>query len=468
MTDGEARATIDDMAGRARRAKVHLALLSVLIVVASPIILIGKAISFLRRRPLRHYDPLRWLGKTHGPRQTSAGDGVVKVVYVAASFGEAAMGERFHTRLAAMQPGIQAAWTIRNRLEFDYLCQANPERRYALWPFDFYFPVKKWMDDMEPDVVVLLEKFWFGNLALAAAARGARVVVLNGRTNPQASWFKRLVSPHYGWILQAFETLCLQSDAYRELLRPMLPRSLRTVVAGNIKLDLPLPEPAPEKLESLKSWLTSGPSQLILVAGSTDSLDEDRFVTDAFLEARKVTPCTLLIAPRRLVRCDSIVEYWQSLGLVSSRRSNPTADAEVLLLDTLGELAHVYGMSAGAFIGGTLIGAGHNIIEPLQSGIPVAYGPCRDHFEELQLRCEAAGVGFRVTKPGELASHWVQILGDPAVRDDLRLRAQEMLAVDRGAFDANLKALAEAVEAVLAQREAHRALGNASSDGAKA
>lgn len=452
MVDSEAPTSRPDIDRRAGRAAIHLVLLNVLIVLVSPVILFGKILAFVRRRPSRHYDPARWFGYGSAGKRDAPVDGLIRVMYLAPSFGEVLIGASVHARLAELCPAVSAMWTIRSRKELEYIQERRPDLSATLWPFDFIIPTRRWLRDYRPDVVVFVEKFWFGNLVLASVAKGVRVVALNARANPRRGTFLRCLSIHYPWIVEACDTLCFQTAGFRSLLDPMIRNGVRAVVTGNIKMDMPARAISPDRLYSLKQWVTADPDRLVLVAGSTDSLEEDRFVTEAFLSVRKSVACTLVVAPRRLERCDEILAYWQSLGLAVSRRTDPREGADVLLLDTLGELAHLFAFSCGAFIGGTIIGAGHNIMEPLRVGVPVAYGPCRDHFEELQHRCEDAGVGFRVESPEQLADHWGQVLQSSEFRDATRARIEAMLAADRGAFESTVQALAAVVQSVQAER----------------
>ena len=84
---------------------------------------------------------------------------------------------------------------------------------------------------------------------------------------------------------------------------------------------------------------------------------------------------------------------------------------------------------------------GHNVVEPLEKGLPVAYGPKRGHFQELQEACEQAGIGFRISTSDELAEHWKQALTDEVFRKSVRERAELMLREQRGAVDRTAQTL---------------------------
>jgi 3-deoxy-D-manno-octulosonic-acid transferase len=155
----------------------------------------------------------------------------------------------------------------------------------------------------------------------------------------------------------------------------------------------------------------------------------------------------LLLAPRKLKRVDEIVELIRARGLIVSRRTQPVPGADVFILDTLGELSLAYQFSVAAFVGGTLDGVGHNVIEPLVWGIPVAYGAGAGKSSPAQRTCEKAGVGFRVQSSEELAAHWVSVLRDEKLRSRLREQSTQLLEAQRGALERNVAAILELIDA---------------------
>jgi 3-deoxy-D-manno-octulosonic-acid transferase len=136
-------------------------------------------------------------------------------------------------------------------------------------------------------------------------------------------------------------------------------------------------------------------------------------------------------------------------GWKVARRSQldvPASEADVLLLDTLGELTHAYGAARAAFVGGTITGTGHNVLEPIAHGIPVFFGPKRGTFGAEQEMCEAAGVGFRVQTPDELTRGWEQAITDEEWRSEIKRKAQELNKQGASVWDATVKGILELVE----------------------
>src|SRR5690606_1722382 len=124
----------------------------------------------------------------------------------------------------------------------------------------------------------------------------------------------------------------------------------------------------------------------------------------------------LVLAPRHPERFDAVAEHLTATGLSWQRRASwpvegeePAAESalDVVLLDSLGELAGLYALAAGAFIGGTLVPTGgHNPLEAMRHGVPVVAGPSMENFRAMAEDLDAAGAWARVADAAGLAAAW--------------------------------------------------------------
>src|SRR5262249_59551804 len=88
---------------------------------------------------------------------------------------------------------------------------------------------------------------------------------------------------------------------------------------------------------------------------------------------------------------------------------------DVLLLDSLGELAGLYAVVAAAFVGGTLVPTGgHNPLEPARFGVATAVGPSMENFREMATDFDRAGAWRRVAGGRERAAGRGGRVGRPA------------------------------------------------------
>ncbi|MEI6914643.1 MAG: hypothetical protein WCL39_05870, partial [Armatimonadota bacterium] len=173
----------------------------------------------------------------------------------------------------------------------------------------------------------------------------------------------------------------------------------------------------------------------LFVAGSTNA-GEDGPVFQAFKEARmRVCDLRLIIAPRQIERADEVADIATNFGFTSIKRSDIQGphNADVLILNTFGELANAYALATVAFVGGTFIDkGGHNILQPLAQGVPVTFGPYDYKIRDISTQAVTAGVAYRAETPEALASV-VAELTKGRQQADFRDRAFKLINDNRGA-----------------------------------
>jgi 3-deoxy-D-manno-octulosonic-acid transferase len=242
--------------------------------------------------------------------------------------------------------------------------------------------------------------------------------------------------------------MCLQSDDHIRRIQSLVSPRTPVSALGNVKFGL-RPKVDPDVQESLRTWLSTRGDVPLLAAGSTWK-GEEELVLEALKIVRREVPCALLIAPRRLNRAAEVEALAQEKGFALNVRTRPresdSSAAEVFVLDTLGELATAYGFAVAAYVGGTLQRAGHDVVEPLTWGVPVFFGPGGGKIGPGQPEAQAVGVGFRIHSAEELATHWLGIVKDEALREEYRERAKQLLDEQSRAFEKNVEAIVELVD----------------------
>ncbi len=146
----------------------------------------------------------------------------------------------------------------------------------------------------------------------------------------------------------------------------------------------------------------------------------------------------LVMAPRKPERFAEAETLARAEGLRVVRRTELAVDAEpradVVILDTIGELAHLFQVATVVFVGGSLVDqGGHNILEPAVHGKPIVFGPHMENFAEIAdafLRGQAA---VQVSSGAELATTVVRLIGDPVERARLGAAARALVEANRGA-----------------------------------
>ncbi len=286
-----------------------------------------------------------------------------------------------------------------------------------------------------PRALVLFEGDYWPLLLAEAKRRGFPVLVANGRVGDKGFGRMRKIAPLSRRLLGAVDRFGVQSEVDRERLIALGVPPERIAVTGNLKYDTPEPALAPE-LSAAVSQLAAGRS--ILVAGSTMAGEEEALLAaTAGLEERVL----LILAPRHPERWGEVAALLDRSGRPHVHRSR-LAEADetsadrpaVLLLDSLGELAGLYKLASGAFIGGTLVSTGgHNPLEAARFGVPVAVGPSMHNFAEMAARFDGSSAWHRVTDAADLGAAFRSWLDNPEAARDLGRRGATLVAENRGA-----------------------------------
>ena len=310
-------------------------------------------------------------------------------------------------------------------------------------PFDFPHAVRRALDVVNPSLLLLVETELWPNLIHEASRRGARVALVNGRISPRSFPRYRRLRRLLARMLSEIDLFLMQGEVHAERIRAMAAPPERVHVTGNLKFDAVGAGRPPERLVRLLHGLSPRP---LWVAGSTVS-GEEELVLRAFHHVRESVPhARLLVAPRHPERFSEVPGLIEAAGFRCLRRSaldpGSWSDGEVLLLDSLGELAHVYALASVVFVGGSLVpSGGHNILEPAVAGKPVLVGPHMENFQEIADTFRAASAMVQVASVAELAREVSALMLDEPRRRDLGERARDLVGRNRGAVSRTTNAL---------------------------
>jgi len=326
-------------------------------------------------------------------------------------------------------------------------------------PLDFPWAVRAHFNALRPRMLVLAETEFWPNLLAGCFRRGIPVAVVNARISDR-SWpryrrLRRLWQP----ILSKLSRLMAQTEVDAERLRSIGCRPERVAVAGNLKFDVR----AAEESAAARLLQAGVHSLRLIVAGSTLEGEESALL-EAWAQLLSIdAQLALVLAPRHPERFGAVASLLDRSGRKWIRRSEWSAEAtsaprslqpgEVVLLDTIGELASVYSLASVAFIGGSLVPAGgHNPLEPAQFGVPIVIGPHYANFRSIveDLRSHDA---IRIAGEDELAETVIGLLSDRAAAEAMGARARQVFEQQAGATERCVAALKELLksESVLEQ-----------------
>ena len=307
-------------------------------------------------------------------------------------------------------------------------------------PLDHPFLCRRAIERLKPSILVILETEIWPGLFWSAADIGVPLVIVNGRISDRAcgrfrkfSWFFRHVLPCVSHILA-------QSDRDRERFIEAGAPKERISVMGNLKYDGVDVESAAAEREIWRSRLALRDEDVLLVAGSTFE-GEEAMLGDIYLSLKRETPeLRLLIAPRHVQRADSIVRTLTAKGVSVARRSElddkPAAPDDLILLDTTGELARVYGAAGIAYLGKSMAAretGGQNPVEPAALGVPVCFGPNMQNFRAIAELLLETGGAVRVEDASELRALIARWGKDAAARRTIGSNAETCIERQQGA-----------------------------------
>jgi 3-deoxy-D-manno-octulosonic-acid transferase len=340
------------------------------------------------------------------------------------------VAERFHAR-RPLAPVVVSTVTETGQEAARASYPWAEQVRYA--PLDVPGAVARSVNAVGASVVALVETELWPNFLHAAAMRG-RVVMINGRISDRTLGPARRFPGLYAWMLSHIDLLGMQTrqDADRVIALGADPGRVR--VLGTSKFDEEVPLLNDAQRAEWRKTLGLG-AHRVLIAGSTFP-GEDEVAIAAFLAARARVPgLRLLIAPRHIERAPDVARAAEAAGLRAARRSiGDAADAEVLIVDTFGELAALYGLADVAFIGKSLAEhGGQNLIQPMAHGVPVVYGPNMENFRDVAEQAEAAGAAIRVPDATALAETIDALWTTDAARRTMGEAGKRLVAANRGA-----------------------------------
>lgn len=321
-----------------------------------------------------------------------------------------------------------------------------PEMPSNLAPLDHPWCVEASLRRGRPLLSVLIETELWPSWIAACARRETPVVVASGRLSDRSFPRYRKLRPLLGPTLRRIDAVGARTDIDAERFIELGVPVDRVRVTGDLKLDPPTEQPA------LAIDLIRALADASVVVGGSTYPEEERALLDAFDAAEKAGHGFILVlAPRQVGRAAELVRACEArrrrVHLRSRLEGRHLVPGEVLVLDTLGELAAIYATASIAFVGGTFAPVGgHNLVEPVHAGCPVLFGPHFENSRKVVGILEVGDAGRCLGSPEEL---------DPAIIeafDDLeacRTRGEigrENLEAHRGSVDRTREMIEEVLD----------------------
>ncbi|PYQ32224.1 MAG: 3-deoxy-D-manno-octulosonic acid transferase [Acidobacteria bacterium] len=359
----------------------------------------------------------------------------------AVSVGEALAARPVVAEILRQRPSTSIVFTTTTITGQAQARRLFPDATVTYFPFDFAFAVRRFLDHHQPRVFATMETEIWPNATRLSRARGVRMVLANGRISdrsfPRYRAFRKIV----GNVLRKYDRILAREETDRERFVAIGAPTESVEVSGNVKFDY---EPDRSPLEIAPQLEALIGNRKVLILGSTME-GEDEALLPELERLLAEYNVFVVIAPRKPERFEQVAGLLQTSSFRFVRRSELTdASADILLLDTLGELAKMYRYATAAFIGGTLVPiGGHNPIEPAAAGVPVCFGPSMSNFREIAqvfLRNEAAA---EVKSAAEVIAFAARMFDDAELQRAWGERARQTVLQNRGASERTARRIVE-------------------------
>ena len=367
----------------------------------------------------------------------------------AVSVGEVLAASRLVGELDRALPGYRLVISTTTRTGQELARDRFGPDRVFYCPLDLPWAVRATLNALQPRLLILAETEFWPNLLSGCFRRGIPVAVVNARISDR-SWPRyRRLRALWKPFLERLSRVLAQSETDAERLKAIGCSLERVTVAGNLKFDVR----AAVEAEATRLLKALAPTLRLVVAGSTLE-GEEAVLVEVWPRLLEADPqLALILAPRHPERFGGVAALLDRAGIQWVKRSDwrsqpaeagkPLLPGEIVLLDTIGELASVYSLAAVAFVGGSLIPAGgHNPLEPAQFGVPIVMGPHYANFRAItdDLRTRNA---IRIAAKEELAVALIELLRDRLAAVAMGERARQVFDQQAGATSRCVEALRE-------------------------
>ena len=388
-----------------------------------------------RPRDLRQ----RWLKEKFGLFNFQLSTFNSKLIWVhAVSVGEVMASLPLLEKLKVRYPSVSLVLSTITDTGQKVAMEKAPEGTKVIYlPFDLKFILKRTLKNIQPDLFITIETELWPNLQLTLKKRKIPSVVMNGRISDDSFKGYKRIKFFMGGIIDCVDLFCMQEAVYAERIKELGAPGNKVRALGSFKFDTVPSLNIPEWTKLL--------SHPVIIAGSTHRGEEDLLVS-SYLELKKDFPdLTLIIAPRHPERFKEVEELVKKKGLeyikcseLASKLPGFRASGLIVILDAVGELASVYGVSDVAVIGGSFIEhGGQNLLEPAFWGKPIICGP---HMENFPFAKEFYERGAAIeTDSSALCEKLKELLQSPEKMKSIGNKAKDLYNEKAGAVERAVK-----------------------------
>jgi 3-deoxy-D-manno-octulosonic-acid transferase len=368
----------------------------------------------------------------------------------ALSVGEVISALTLIREMGIRYPGREIVFTVTTSKGLEIARKETSGIRIIPMPLDFWWCVRRMVKHINPFFFVLVETDIWPCLINYLRRKNIKCFLVNGRVSPGTFGSYRKFSFFVRPLLNRFTLCMMQSELDAKRLLDAGVEPGRILTTGNIKFDKETPPMQKKERDDLLKKLHLDPQDEIWVAGSVHK-DEDMIILEVFSRLVRDFPgLRLILAPRNIEESGAILKKALDIGLKSILKTDlkgATVRYNILILNTMGELGRIYGISKISFVGGSMVPlGGHNLLEPAGFGCPVIFGRHMHNFVLMsELLLHEKG-GFQVVSGDELFASVKMLLQDPDLCDITGKAAKRFSDKHKGALKEVLKQITRNID----------------------
>lgn len=305
-------------------------------------------------------------------------------------------------------------------------------------PLDFSWVVRAFVNLIKPRIYIAAETEIWPNIYWLLKERNVPIIQVNGRISDKSCRGYRMIRWLTKDVLRSVEIFCVQTQLDAQRMIDLGAESHKISIVGNLKFDHP-----PKKAEFSRVLLGYEPEHQVLLAGSTHP-GEEELLLDIFRKTQEEFPSLrLIIAPRHIERVEEVLKIIRSQGFSTikfSQIEGHKVKDQVLVIDSIGQLASLYELADIVFVGKSLVdGGGQNIMEPAWFAKPIIIGPYMNNFRDAVQLFLREGAIKQVQNEQQFGDALVLFLKRPEDRVKMGKLAQGICEQNIGATEKTFK-----------------------------
>jgi len=315
-------------------------------------------------------------------------------------------------------------------------------------PYDTPGAIKRFLKKIKPDLAVVMETEIWPNLFRFCKKRNIPIVVANARLS-------ELSLKGYKWV-QSLATMAVNNTKYvAAQTKTDAQRMIRLgcdadkiYVVGSLKFDIIIEDEIIEKGKAIHEHCAK--NNLIWIAASTHHEDEKEILEAYSFLKKKYPKLLLIIVPRHPERFQVTTQACLQKGYNTQLRSKIglyDINADVFIVDTMGEMLEFYAASDIAFVGGSISNiGGHNVLEAAVFNLPVLVGPNTHNFAEITQLLHNCGGSKLVNNSDDIIEYMQELIENPETRKSMGSAAYKLVEENRGAVALTMELIANVLQ----------------------